>query len=111
MEAWKIIEQLAPCAHIAHHIPGRIRLKFDSTLLDQVPISGLDPESVRGALADVRGVKTVRFNLLARSCTVDYDCAVIPQNAWADLLAGRATPAANLLIRILHEKYEVPSNA
>jgi hypothetical protein len=53
----------------------------------------------------IPGVASVQVNLLARSCTVHYDPAVIPERAWVDLLNGVDSEAAMILERILHDAY------
>lgn len=106
VEAWQFIERFAPQASIAHHIPGRIRLKFDIGMAELSGLDALRPERLQDALNNMRGVSGVRLNLLARSCTVEYDHRVIPAAAWEDLLACRETPAAQILADILREKYQ-----
>lgn len=106
MEAWQFIERFAPRASIAHHIPGRIRLKFDIGAAELSGLRGFQPERLQDALNQLRGVSAVRLNILARSCTVEYDHGVIPAAAWEDLLACRETAAARILVNILREKYQ-----
>ncbi len=104
MEAWKIVQQFAPYTRIVHHIAGRIRLK----LLDGAPaaekIAALSPERVRAALETIPGVRQVSFNLLARSCTLEYDPQVIPHDTFPDLIAGRETPGAQALLAALRAR-------
>lgn len=106
METWQIIERFAPRASIAHHIPGRVRLKFDIGAIDTSDLREIRPERLRIALENIRGVIAVRLNALARSCTVEYDETVIPRDAWEDLLACRMTPAAEILVSILRKKHQ-----
>ncbi len=106
MEAWQFIERFAPCATIAHHIPGRVRLKFDGGSIAAAELREIHPERLRVSLEGVRGVFSVRLNMLARSCTVEYDETVIPGEAWEDLLACRMTAAADILAAILREGHE-----
>lgn len=109
MENWQFIERLAPQASIAHHVTGRVRIKFDIGVLENRQLRGrlhdLQPEHLRHALENLHGVSGVRFNPLARSCTVEYDAGVIPRNAWEDLLACRKTPEAEKLAAALGEQY------
>ncbi|MDD5328511.1 MAG: hypothetical protein PHX38_00770 [Sulfuricella sp.] len=106
MDTHQIIRQFAPRAAIAHHIPGRIRIRLDLSLAEISRLREFDPERLRGALTTIRGVRDVRINGLARSCTVEYDAGVIPSAAWEDLLADRDTPAAKVLLDILRERHE-----
>lgn len=106
MEAWQFIERFAPRASIAHHIPGRVRIKFDIGAAELSGLRGFRPERLQDALNQLRGVSAVRLNMLACSCTVEYDHGVIPAAAWEDLLASRETPAAQILVNILREKHQ-----
>lgn len=105
MENWQFIECLAPQASIAHHVTGRVRIKFDIGAMENRQLRDLQPEHLRHALENLHGVSGVRFNPLARSCTVEYDARVIPRNAWEDLLACRKTPEAEKLAAVLGEQY------
>ena len=84
---------------IAHHIPGRIRLKLAEGATAAVLSEGRFPTPER--LRSVAGVRSVKLNLLARSCVVEYDPTVVPPIAWVDLLAGRRTAASAPLIAAL----------
>lgn len=85
---------------VAHHVPGRIRLKLVDDRAAAAVLAGTRfPEPAR--LAAVAGVRAVRPNLLARSCVVEYDPAVLPPAAWTDLLAGVRTEACELLLHSL----------
>lgn len=79
---------------IAHHIPGRVRLKLDGA-------ADGSAAQVRGfidAVGRVAGIRSVNVNLLARSCVVEYDPAQIEPSAWQDLVDGnRSSPAERLL--------------
>lgn len=83
---------------IAHHIPGRIRLKMSGDLPD-----GLLGEARRfgKALGAVAGIRSIGLNALARSCTIEYDPRAIPPSAWSGFLAGEATPESLHLQRLL----------
>ena len=103
------IQQFSKCVEIAHHIPGRIRVRL---LLDELP--ELDPATetlvsrvreYKDALESIPGVRSLRVNVLARSCTIEYDRQTIPFEAWEDFLAGASSEAADVLGRIIHQKY------
>lgn len=91
---------------IAHQIPGRVRFKIDAAVLDEPAIQRLGEEGLSGALGAIRGVRDIRLNKLARSCTIEYDRALIPDQAWNDLLAGQDSAAARALFGIIENKYE-----
>lgn len=91
--------QLAGLVRIAHHIPGRIRLKLAEGAAAPAALGDVQ-RFVRAATA-VPGIRGVTLNPLARSCVVEYDPAVFPPSAWQDLLAGTASAAADTLLRAL----------
>ena len=98
------------CVEIAHHIPGRIRLRL---ALDGLSGTFSTPDkslfaharSFQDVLGRTPGVRAIRVNLVARSCTVEYDHRVIPVKAWSDLLQGEASQEAGVLARIIEEKF------
>lgn len=98
------------CVRIAHHIPGRIRLRLSVT--DPLPHLNSEGQALierakgfKDVLDNVSGVRSIRVNLMARSCTVEYDHRVIPFKAWPDFIEGRASVEAHILKRIIEEKY------
>ncbi|MDA0191167.1 MAG: cation transporter [Proteobacteria bacterium] len=97
-EAWALVAQLAARAEIAHHLPGRIRLRLRAGERLPAIAGGLAPERVRQAIAGLPGIRDVRLNLLARSCTIEYDDGAIPPQAWIDLAAGQPGAAADRLL-------------
>lgn len=109
MNVIKKVQNFASCVQIAHHIPGRIRLRLasaeDAALLAEPPASLLAQlRDFKAILASTPGIRLIKVNLLARSCTVEYDPAVIPFQAWQDFLRGVHSEDANLLTRIVEEK-------
>lgn len=100
----QVVGHLAPCLRIAHQIRGRVRLKLDADALAAAPLPPGTAGRLDGLLTGIRGIRNVQVNLLARSCVVEYDTAVIPDAAWPDLLAGRTTPAAEALAAVLQER-------
>jgi len=101
-----VIALVAAYLRIAHQIPGRIRFKVDSAVLNDPALRDLGERGLSGTVGIIRGVRDIRINKLARSCTIEYDRAIIPDHAWGDLLANRATPAAHALLGIIEYKYE-----
>lgn len=92
---------------IAHQLPGRVRLKLSMKALDGINFSALESsaDAFSTVLGQIRGVRAIKWNLLARSCTVEYDTAIIPDAAWPDLLAGADSAAAQALHAILEETH------
>ncbi|MDR0701539.1 MAG: hypothetical protein LBF61_03865 [Azoarcus sp.] len=90
---------------IAHHIPGRIRLKLDTSAeaLRRVGLSGIEAGRFGSALGAIPGIRRIHLNKLARSLTVEYDNQTIPDRAWPDLLANRPSPEAAALLERLRD--------
>lgn len=96
---------------IAHHIRGRIRLRLTSYPKELPPPDGRTTEQFQILVEQAPGVRSVRINLLARSCLIEYDPQVIPDQAWKDFIAGEASAAADTLERILRDTYQEISHA
>lgn len=77
------LRRLVAALTVAHHIPGRIRLK-----LSGMAVGGGDvaPQTIVATLSAVDGVTSVAVNPLARSCTIEYDTAKISPRAWTTLV-------------------------
>lgn len=105
-DAWRVVRDLGPNVAIAHHIAGRIRLKLKSGASSLGGAARPPVDDIRAAIESLPGVHQVRINLLARSCTVEYDARVIPPTAWSDLLNGTESPAADALVGALRAKYD-----
>lgn len=90
---------------IAHHVPGRVRLKLE----EGAGLAGAAAEvqAFVKSLDAVDGIGAVSLNLLARSCTVEYDPRRIAPNAWRDLIAGVDSPDAERLAEILAERWSL----
>ncbi|BBO90526.1 hypothetical protein DSCOOX_37060 [Desulfosarcina ovata subsp. ovata] len=97
--------ELRRCIQVAHHIPGRIRLRFDTKIVNDPVLQDLkkNPENWLTTLFGIDswpqidhrailenptmmpGLKHVRLNLPGRTVVVEYDAAVW-QPAWLDEL-------------------------
>lgn len=94
-DLWRFAGQ----ARIAHHIPGRVRLKLDG------PAEGSTADVRRfvDAASRASGIRSVSVNPLARSCVVEYDPALIAPSAWQDVVSGTRSPhAERLLLSLAH---------
>ncbi len=86
---------------VAHHIPGRIRLKLDEAA-GTAPKAAIDAAmQFSRTVTEVPGIRSVSLNPLARSCVVEYDPARIPPSAWRDLIDGVASEASAALLDAL----------
>ncbi len=92
--------------NIAHHIRGRIRLRLQVYPKElQFPDLN-DTEQFQTLVEQTPGVRSVRINLLAHSCLIEYDPKVIPDQAWKDFIAGKPSAAALTLEHILRDTYQ-----
>ncbi|EIC30061.1 HMA2 domain-containing protein [Methylomicrobium album] len=92
--------------NIAHHIRGRIRLRLQA-YPKELPLPDPDDTGQFQALIEqTPGVRSVRINPLARSCLIEYDPQVIPDQAWKDFIAGDSSAAALILEHILRDTYQ-----
>ncbi|NMG17674.1 HMA2 domain-containing protein [Aromatoleum bremense] len=109
MDEFDQLQRFTGYLRIAHHIPGRIRLKLEADLdSDRLGAIG-DAKRFGRALDSIPGVHSVKLNILARSCTIEYDTTTIPAAAWPDLLGGVRSTAAETLLDILVTKHrELP---
>lgn len=83
---------------VAHHVPGRIRLKLAIAALAELP--GFAPEPFLALLQQLP-VRIARVNMAALSVVVEYDPAVIAPAEWTTLLRGDASDALAVLDRHL----------
>lgn len=83
---------------VAHHIPGRIRLKLDG--LSLVDLAGFDAKPFAGFLSGIEAVTSVRVNQAALSAVVEYDPDHMNVEDWIRLLQGSTEEVEALLTRI-----------
>ena len=84
---------------IAHHIPGRIRLRVGPAVLREA--GRVDPAVLDRILGAVRGIEDVRVNAAAGSAVVSYRPEVIEPGWWEVLVRGEDAAAIELLDRLL----------
>lgn len=82
---------------IAHHVPGRLRLKLNAPLNSELMALAGEAKSFRIALARMAGIRSISLNPIARSCVVEYDPSTIPPVAWRGLISGETTPESEAL--------------
>lgn len=96
--------------NIAHHIRGRVRLRLTS-----YPKELSSPESYLSSFQSILdktpGIKSVRMNLLARSCLVEYDPNLIPDQAWKDFIAHINSSDAQILEQTMRNIYQEITHA
>lgn len=88
-----------PHVGVAHHIPGRIRLRFETLPLLRAFDGRVD--EVRRCFEGVRGVTGFSVNHAARSAVITYDPAVLAPQRWETLLRGAPEQLADLIPRLV----------
>ena len=61
---------------IAHHIPGRIRLKYKLGILAH--LARFNAQEIEDGLASVPAFKSYRLNHATNSILIEYDASVVP---------------------------------
>ena len=79
-EIVEALMKIAPYARIAHHISGRIRLKF-SPAAEKV-LAGINIESI---MTGIPGIHGHRINKSAGSVVIEYDPAILAPRLWEEL--------------------------
>jgi hypothetical protein len=79
--------RLAPHVDIAHHIPGRIRLKILPAGLELVKKTNLHT-----VLEDIPGISSIRLNRLGLSVVIEYDTTRFPFDLWERMLQVKRRP-------------------
>ena len=76
-------------AEIAHHIPGRIRLKFNHGILARLPkLNGIEKE-IQKVANQIEAIKNIRLNLFAGSVVVQYDTDLLSPDFWQEVVAEK----------------------
>ncbi len=78
---------IIPHLEVAHHIPGRIRLRISSS-----GIESLRSVDLASHVDQVPGILSVRVNPLALSAIVEYDPERLDPGLWEDLAGLRDRP-------------------
>lgn len=86
---------------IAHHIPGRIRLKLAAPLGADLMAQAATAKRFAQSLGAMPGIRAVSLNPLAKSCTIEYDAHTIPASAWEGLLSGQDAAGSEILLQTL----------
>lgn len=83
--------------HIAHHIPGRLRLRADAGLLELARQWHGQPVQLDAAVRIIDGFRSARINRVAASAVIEYDPSRVPPAAWHQLLEGDDEQALSVL--------------
>ena len=76
-------------AEIAHHIPGRIRLKFNHSIVTKLPkLNGIEKE-IQKIANQIEAIKDIRLNLFAGSVVVQYDTDILSYDFWQEVVGEK----------------------
>lgn len=84
---------------IAHHVPGRLRLRFDP--LAMLGVLNGRVNDLEAVLGQVPGITRTELNLGASSLVIHYDAARLDAAAWERLVAGSEAAALAVLETVL----------
>ncbi len=76
---------------IAHHVPGRIRVK--ASLLKARELKKIDGADIEEIVNRISGITGYRLNRKALSAVIEYDNSVIPPTLWEDVITIDSWPA------------------
>jgi hypothetical protein len=84
---------LAPHTRIAHHQPGRIRLKIFQSALNV-----LNTSDIGDFVESIPGILDYRVNLWAKSIVINYDGTRLPFDLWVLLAEMGRRPELKPLV-------------
>lgn len=87
---------------IAHHIPGRIRLRIAPAVRKDV--GGVDPKLFDRVMGAIDGIRDVRINAMAGSVVISYTTNEIEPSWWEMLVNGDDGQAIALLRQLLETR-------
>jgi len=92
MTSMSIDDYLIPLleeAEIAHHIPGRIRLRFNHSIVTKLPkVNGIEKE-IQKIANQIEAIKNIRLNLFAGSVVVQYDTDLLSPDFWQEVVGEK----------------------
>ncbi len=92
MTAMSVEDYLIPLleeAEIAHHIPGRIRLRFNHSIVTRLPkVNGIK-KVIQKMVNQIEAIKDIRLNLYAGSVVVQYDTDVLSPDLWQKVVGEK----------------------
>lgn len=85
---------------IAHHIPGRIRLKAAISVVNA--FKKVDSALIDHILGAIHGIEKTEVNMVARSVIVTYSINDLKPEWWDILIKGKQKQAEDLLHELLN---------
>jgi len=97
---------------VAHHLPGRIRIRLSPAVLSEPRAKTLAAsQGLRGALGALRGVRSVRANAKALSTTIEYETAVVSTSQLHELFTSRDPARVRALMEGILQNVGLSSTA
>ena len=81
------LAQVASYFSMISHTNGRLRVRVSPKIKELS--SSVNLASLDDMIAQINGIKNVKFNKLIGSVTIEYDHEIFPKNLWEDLLKGQ----------------------
>jgi len=76
-------------AEIAHHIPGRLRLRFNHSILARLPkVNGIE-KVIQRMVNQIEAIKDIRLNLYAGSVVVQYNTDILSPDFWQEVVGEK----------------------
>jgi len=69
-----------------HHTPGRLRVKINKAILDEVQNISLD--DITSLPNQIDGLKEIKVNKIMATATILYNADKFAPSIWDDLIAG-----------------------
>lgn len=82
---------------IAHHVPGRIRVRLLLSALPKLTALDLDPGMLAQLPNLIKGITEVRINKVAGTAVISYQPDVFAPSVWSRLLEGEEQEAQAIL--------------
>lgn len=95
---FKTVAALRKYLSVKHHIPGRIRIVFDRSIM-------IDPEAlalVKSAPEMPDAVKKTSVNIFSKSVVIEYDANKIPPSLLEDLVNAPTDDVATEIVEKLY---------
>jgi hypothetical protein len=80
------LEEILPLVSVAHHIPGRVRLKLKGKIPPQMLASPINER-----FGAIKGITGISVNLISASAVVTYDREALPPSLFEALRNGDYT--------------------
>jgi hypothetical protein len=95
-EELKRLEEILPLVSVAHHIPGRVRLKFKGRVPPQILAA-----PIGGRFEKIKGIISVSVNPISASAVIVYDQEALPPLLFEALRNGDCKPILECVRSVL----------